>query len=289
VARGLWSGVRGPYFVAAAFPALLLVLAAPTAAELQVAVTPPAGKVVPETGMEPIEIVVTLDCQTLFLAGGVLGSVPVHLAINTSVPDVHAQGPASLLLGPQGCTPGALSVEANVTYRLFAGRHAPGLEPIAFTVQAEAQATNTYAGERASATFDAVVDYWGHVEAKAEARHAEAAEGEWLEWDVRVTNFGNAATTVDFQLAPDAEGWTLEAAPVVLAREGTAEVTIRARGPSDSTYVEVIVDPSAAADPTLKGTPMRLGFMANVRSAPSPVAVLPLALVAVALFLRRRA
>lgn len=209
--------------------------------------------------------------------------------------------PATDAVDPARCAEGRVRQEATAI--VSAGDQAPAFQP--GRVVFEARVGDGGDARKARAEGEVVASFFSILDVQAPETQATLAPGAPVSFPVKVTNFGNGATRVRFELVESTGAYGL-ALPHELdlgskqagSNEVSADVSVSMRAPeTPATVARVIVRVTSAyaSDPTLRGDEATLAFLVEttpaetgVRALPAP-SLLPLFVApAVALLVRGR-
>lgn len=290
----------------ATLPFLLgLLLLAPHAAaqagpmEMRVAVEPFPAAVAPLKGIQETKVVVDAPCA-------VPGTDPTRARLDLWLTDAPAWStvvlsPTTFELDPMACQGGRLVREATLS--ATASDQAPAFKPAAFKVHA------AWVGATPNLTAEDDVEVSASYFSVLDVQLAQAIQtvkpGGRATFPVKVTNLGNAETTVVFELESAPEGLSPQVPPPVVLQSKqaggsaiTAEVPLEIDAPAGGGFVNQAgsvtyrVRAHHAADESLAGDATTLSLLVTVKGfdapSPGPLPVLALAAVA-ALVVARRA
>lgn len=264
-------------------PLLLALVAAPhAAAELTLAVSTPAGRLVPEEP-QAVRVEASVDCQWLLLQTS--DTADVALTFVAEDPNIMVTGLRELRLSASPCmTDPTGTANAAADYHVVANRDALALQ--AWSVQVTARADPAASGMglgaalSANASFPVVVEYFGLILVQAPITMDEAAPGHPALFHIDLQNRGNARSEVRFDVVGVAEDWQVQLPDsLVLGPPGSgneqATASVSATGNRSGVWTNreapftLVVTP--VSDEGAAGDPSEVSFLARTRGASTPM------------------
>ncbi|HUR62748.1 MAG TPA: hypothetical protein VM286_10365 [Candidatus Thermoplasmatota archaeon] len=182
---------------------------------------------------------------------------------------------------PQSACQGPLSQiwREELKFAITATPEAQGEKPLLFTVNGSVPSGGTVREARGTATIPFSVAYFGLLTASVPTPVGHALPGKSINYEVTVTNLGNANTNVDFALVGEVpEGWSPRLpTPVILGpselsggKDFTKTVVFQVATPEQATArnqtsVQLKITPRSTIDPQ-KGNELVVNVLAMVDS-----------------------
>jgi uncharacterized protein (TIGR03382 family) len=266
----------------------------------------PDRLILPEIENAPVKVTVTAACNRLLV-----GTSPpsanqpnvVTMRFNLTG-QVVLTGPAAISLDSSECTtPGTATVTKEQDYQATFSRTAPAFVPVRILASAHLEGSGLPTDEPdPEVEFVVASDYYSNNQVKLASKLQQCAPGGQADYEVEITNFGNARTQYTFEVASKPGGeWSIDLPePVVLERPTSTDGTstrvmlmVTCTGLNSEGAFMVVVTPVSADDPSKEGNPLMMNLLARSRGAvPVPIPdlgpLLPLALLGAALVLARR-
>ena len=273
---------------------------------IEASVQPPTRPVHPESESIPFVLSVTVPCSDVLTSTSPTEQSAFVSVDFTTQNGVVITGPLTIRFPTEDCTAATESTQSQA-YEATVPRTAPGLR--ALGIVARVALTNqtgqsTAGPTEASVPFTVTAEYYSVSQVKVPSKLKACNAPCTLEYELGVTNHGNARTQYLFEVVSKPGGdWNAQPPEILLVDSpnsgqgsNVGVVTFKVGVPTgggEGAY-SVIVKPSAADDPSKTGNPLTVNVLARdtgivSKVTPGPGPLLPLALVGMALVLRRRA
>lgn len=266
-------------------------------------VTPIAQKVTVK-----FEYTYTLPAGPLQSLGGVTSTAQVTFDVQCPADKILKSGSESkiIALNPSNTDANQNGYEGTVEVTLTVLREAPGLTPIACSVSGsvgEVVASGVPASNTQPGSFDLTPDYLPYIEAQSASKLRQGGPQKQIPFAIDLTNFGNAATKVSFEITERPKGaWQgLLPDPALLDAPGgnvqSKQIVFNVATPykngwnNDEGAFTISMKPEYQYDSTKTGSPITVTVLARVRGVYVPSIepfVMVAAILGTALLMRMR-
>jgi hypothetical protein len=262
-----------------------------------------SAPLVPDTGIMTVDIPWTYTISTVGLFA--TGAVTTSTTLLWEDPTCDRNGVlitgalAETIVLSSGATAPESSYTGTSTFTITATQDAPGETQIKCTFQAKVAAvvgTQVPETETATTTTPMVVEFLGLLSANVGGTIKQAGPQKQINYQVELTNLGNARTNVNFALSAEASGGWKPVAPTQIVLESTQQggseisknVLFTVSTPfkngwnnKEDTF-QLVITPASTKDPEKVGTAVTVNVLARVRGVYVP-SLEPMVLVAAVL------